>query len=143
MFDRVWVIATALACLSSTVAAFAQTSPSVPPKSVVGPRVGKPSIEQIQARRQVLFDAMLAQPDNLDAAFEYAALSAQVGDLEAAVSTLERMLIFAPGLPRLQLELGVLYYRMGAYETARGYFESAMSAPDVPAVDRDRGVYLP
>ena len=90
------------------------------------------STQQIQARREVLFNAMLQRPDDLDAAFEYAALSAQVGDLEAAISTLERMLIFAPGLPRLQLELGVLYYRLAAFETARGYFEAAIAAPDVP-----------
>ena len=97
------------------------------------------STQQIQARREVLFNAMLQRPDNLDAAFEYAALSAQVGDLEAAISTLERMLIFAPGLPRLQLELGVLYYRMAAFETARGYFEAAIAAPDVPARSPDQG----
>jgi tetratricopeptide (TPR) repeat protein len=76
---------------------------------------------------------MLEQPDNLDVAFEYAALSAQAGDLEGAISTLERMLIFAPGLPRLQLELGVLYYRLGSMETARSYFESAIASPGAPA----------
>eukprot|EP01032_Pedospumella_encystans_P000934 gene934-1080_t len=42
------------------------------------------------------------------------------------------MLIYAPGLPRLQLELGVLYYRLGAYETARQYFDGAKAAGDVP-----------
>jgi hypothetical protein len=42
------------------------------------------------------------------------------------------MLIFAPGLPRLQLELGVLYYRLGAFETARTYFKSAIAGPQVP-----------
>jgi hypothetical protein len=124
--------AVALSCLLPASPALAQTSPSVPPKSVVEPQVGSPGVQAVQARREVLFQAMLARPDDLDAAFEYAALSAQVGDLEAAISTLERMLIFAPGLPRLQLELGVLYYRMGAFETARLYFEGAISGPGVP-----------
>ena len=41
---------------------------------------------------------MLQDPSNLDVAFEYASLSSQVGDYEAAISTLERMLIFAPKL---------------------------------------------
>lgn len=81
---------------------------------------------------------MLADPSNLDVAFEYAALSARVGDLEGAVATLERMLIFAPGLPRLQLELGVLYYRLGAYEVANNYFEQAVAGPDVPQEVIDR-----
>jgi tetratricopeptide (TPR) repeat protein len=131
-------IALTLAALLVAGGALAQTNPSVPPKSVVGPRVGSATLQQVQARRETLFRAMVAKPDDLDVAFEYAALSAQVGDLEAAVSTLERMLIFAPGLPRLQLELGVLYYRMGAFEMARGYFEGAIAAPDVPVEVRAR-----
>jgi hypothetical protein len=90
------------------------------------------AITELELRRQQLFQVMLTRPDDLDTAFEYAALSATAGDYEAAISTLERMLIFAPGLPRLQLELGVLYYRLGSYETSRSYFEAAISGPDVP-----------
>lgn len=103
----------------------------------------QPNRAQIEARRQFLFDVMLANPANLDAAFEYAALSARVGELEAAVSTLERMLIFAPGLPRVQLELGVLYFRLKSYETAKHYFTEATSREDVPEPVRQRvGVFL-
>ena len=112
--------------------ALAQTSRLVAPKSVVPP-MSEIDVQDVQGRREMLFQCMLEKPDDLDAAFEYAALSVQAGDLEAAISTLERMLIFAPGLPRLQLELGVLYYRLSAFETARSYFEAAVSAPDVPA----------
>ncbi|MCV0428970.1 MAG: hypothetical protein K5905_26245, partial [Roseibium sp.] len=54
-------------------------------------------------------------------------------DYEAAISTFERMLIYAPDLPRVQLELGVLYFRIGSTEIARYYFEQALNAPDVPA----------
>jgi tetratricopeptide (TPR) repeat protein len=109
----------------------AQTSPDVSPKSVVAPAADV-DINEVQIQRRILFQHMLAKPDDLDAAFEYAALSIKAGDLEAAISTLERMLIFAPGLPRLQLELGVLYYRLAAYDTARSYFQAAISGPDVP-----------
>ena len=65
-------------------------------------------------------------------AFEYASLSSQVGDYEAAISTLERMLIFAPNTPRLQLELGILYYKLGSYEVARTYFAQVVANPSVP-----------
>ena len=92
----------------------------------------------IETRRLHLLQAMLDEPDNLDIAFSYAALSAQAGDFEAAISTLERMLIYAPGLPRVQLELGVLYYRLGAFDVARQYFEAAVSGPDVPREVRER-----
>ncbi len=104
----------------------------VPPKQIISPNIGTQSLDAIEARRKALFEIMFSSPSDLDVAFKYAALSIQVGDVEAAISTLERMLIFAPGLPRLQLELGLLYYRVSAFQTARSYFEAAISSPDVP-----------
>jgi hypothetical protein len=92
-------------------------------------RLGPPDVE---ARREALLKQMIARPADLDLAFEYAQLSSQVGDYEAAVSTLERMLIYAPNTARLQLELGILYYRLGAYEVARSYFAQALANPNVP-----------
>ncbi len=90
---------------------------------------GSPDIE---ARRESLLKQMLARPNDLDLAFEYATLSSEAGDYEGAISTLERMLIYAPNTPRLQLELGVLYYRIGAYEVARSYFAQALANPKIP-----------
>lgn len=101
-------------------------------------RATSTEVEKIEDRRKALFGKMLDRPDDLDSAFEYAALSSQVGDLEGAIATLERMLIFAPGLPRLQLELGVLYFRLGAYKTAGTYFDAAVSGPNVPAEVRTK-----
>jgi hypothetical protein len=92
-------------------------------------RLGPPDVE---ARREALLKQMIARPADLDLAFEYAQLSSQVSDYEAAVSTLERMLIYAPNTARLQLELGILYYRLGAYEVARSYFAQALANPNVP-----------
>ena len=92
-------------------------------------RLGPPDVE---ARRESLLKQMIARPNDLDLAFEYATLSSQVGDYEGAISTLERMLIYAPNTPRLQLELGVLYYRIGANEVARSYFAQALANPNVP-----------
>jgi len=102
------------------------------------PRAAASEVERIEVRRKALFQLMLDDPGNLDAAFEYAALSSQVGDLEGAIATLERMLIFAPGLPRLQLELGVLYFRLGAYGTAATYFDAAVSDGEVPKEVREK-----
>lgn len=89
--------------------------------------------ETLAARQQMLLEVMLASPDDLDTAFEYAMVSSLLGDYEAAISTLERMLIYAPGLPRVQLELGVLYFRLGSRETAKFYFQEAINSPNVPA----------
>ncbi len=90
------------------------------------------SSEALQARQTALLEVMLRRPDDLDVAFEYATISALLGDHEAAISTFERMLIYAPGLSRVQLELGVLYFRLGSTDTARYYFESALASPNVP-----------
>ncbi len=80
---------------------------------------------QLQAQKEALFQRSLRDPANLDTVFAYADVSAKLGDNEAAVSALERMLLFNPNLPRVQLELGALYFRMGSYDSARTYFERA------------------
>lgn len=95
--------------------------------------VSRPTAGQIEVRRQKLLQQMVKTPRNLDLAYEYAELSAQVGDYQGAIATLERMLVYAPDLPRLQFELGLLYYRIGAYNTAQNYFALTLSSPNAPA----------
>ena len=103
----------------------------LPPLNRVTPSIVSvpPTLKRAGKR---LLARMLQNPADLDTAFEYAELSSQVGDYEAAISTLERMLIFAPNTPRLQLELGILYYRLGSYDVARSYFAQVVSNPSVP-----------
>ncbi|MFC6486434.1 surface lipoprotein assembly modifier [Nitratireductor sp. GCM10026969] len=125
MVANLW-FAIALGLFGHHTAAQAQEPIDIPPQGEPGANAS------IEARRQALFQRMMADPANLDIAFEYAALSSRAGDLEAAVSTLERMLIFAPGVPRLQLELGILYFRMGSYQLANSYLRAALEAPNVP-----------
>jgi hypothetical protein len=122
---RKWAVALAMAVLATG----APASGFAGDTSVAVQRLGPPEIE---ARREALLKQMIARPSDLDLAFEYAQLSSQVGDYEGAVSTLERMLIYAPNTPRIQLELGILYYKLGAYEVARSYFEQALSNPNLP-----------
>src|SRR5262245_37505218 len=71
-------------------------------------------------------------PTNSDKACAFAELASRKGDFEGAISALERMLFIDPNLPRVKLELGTLYYRLQSYETARGYFQDALEAPNVP-----------
>ena len=78
------------------------------------------------------FQEMLRQPADLDVLFRFAAVASQTGDLEGAISALERMLLINPNLPRVRLELGVLYYRLGSYEVARTYLEGALKSPTMP-----------
>ena len=94
------------------------------------------------ARKDALFQQMLSTPADLDVTFAYADVSAKLGDNEAAVSALERMLLFNPDLARVQLELGALYFRMGSYELSRTYFARALAANPPPEVKSRIETYL-
>jgi tetratricopeptide (TPR) repeat protein len=96
----------------------------------------------LQAKKEALFQQMLHEPANLDVTFAYAHVSAQLGDNEAAVAALERMLSFNPNLPRVDLELGVLYFRMRLVEVARTYFDLALSFNPPPEVVARINKYL-
>lgn len=86
----------------------------------------------MRARQEALYDAMLRAPDDLDIMFQHALVSVELRDFEAAITTLERMLIFNPGLARAKVELGAAYFRLGAYENARYYFEDVLANDDPP-----------
>ena len=83
---------------------------------------------------QALFKRMYADPSNLDVTFQFAELATKLGDYEAAIGALERMLYFNPNLPRVKLELGVLYHRIGGLKVAKSYFEQALATPGVPPI---------
>lgn len=91
-----------------------------------------------RARYDALFQTMLERPADLDVMFEFAALAARLGEYDAAISTLERMLIYNADLPRVRLELGTLYMRIGADEMARVYLQDALKSPDTPEPVRER-----
>ena len=85
-----------------------------------------------------LFRAVLRDPSNLDLSFRFAEAATRRGDIEAAIGALERIVFYNPNLPRVRLELGVLYFRLGSYEMARSYFDSAVAAADTPPEVRSR-----
>lgn len=90
----------------------------------------------LTAERDRLFQQMLADPGNMDLLYAYAQVTIALGDYDAAIATYERMLIFNPDLPRIHLELGVLYFRQGAYSVARYHLELALASGDIPPTAR-------
>ncbi len=86
----------------------------------------------LRAQQEALFQAMLQAPDDLEIMFNHALTSIELQDYEAAISTLERMLIFNPDLNRAKVELGAAYFKLGAYENARYYFEDTLASGEVP-----------
>ena len=98
--------------------------------SNVTPQLQGTALTAAESRRQQLFAQMLSDPGNVAVTLEYAKLSSEVGDLEGAVSALERLAIFAPELGQIKFELGVLYLRLAAYDLAASDFKAAAAAPD-------------
>lgn len=97
--------------------------------------------EAAGASREVqaaLYDQLRARPDDLDLMFRYAQVSIALKDYEAAISTMERMLIYRQDLPRVRLELGVAYFALGSYEAATVYFDQVLAEPGTPAPVRAR-----
>ncbi len=84
------------------------------------------------------FQALFADPGNLEKSFAFAKIAIRLGNFEAAVSALERMLLVNPNLPRVRLELGVLYFRMGSYQLARTYLTRAVEGSDTPSDVKSR-----
>lgn len=80
---------------------------------------------QTRAAYDAAFQETLRNPTDPPTLVRYADLAVQVGDIEGAISALERLLLIDGDQPKVKLELGVLYYRLGPYEAARTYLESA------------------
>ena len=84
------------------------------------------------------FQEMLRKPADLDVLFKFATIATKTGDYEGAISALERMLLVNPDLPRVRLELAVLYYRLGSFEVSRTYLETVMASPGITPEVRAR-----
>jgi hypothetical protein len=98
----------------------------------------EPTLDAMRLEADELFKRILIKPNDLDATFRYSSLQTALGDQEAAIGGLERMLFYNPNLPRVRLELGLLYFKLGSYEMARTNFEAAIASPDTPEDVRER-----
>jgi tetratricopeptide (TPR) repeat protein len=88
---------------------------------------------EMQRQYNAAFQAMLKDPGNLDAVMAYAQVATKTGDYEGAVGAYESVLLVDSNLPRVKLELGILYYRLKSYDTSRIYLEGALASPSLPA----------
>jgi hypothetical protein len=78
-----------------------------------------------------LFQGVLVRPANFDNTVLYAQSAARAGDIESAISTYEQLLFYNPKLSQTRYILGVLYYRLGSWTTARGYLHTALQMADI------------
>lgn len=68
---------------------------------------------------------LLADPSSLDLLYEYAQFAINEGNFESAIGAMEGILVISSNQPRILLELGVLYQRLGVARTAKLYLEQA------------------
>lgn len=91
--------------------------------AAMAPQAGAETEAELRALQAAQFREMFAAPDDLDLMFRYAMTSIRLKDYEAAITTLDRILIFNPQLARARLELGAAYFRIGSYAVAGHYFQ--------------------
>lgn len=89
--------------------------------------------DALRRQQKALFQQMIRDPSDLDAMTRHATVSVQLQDYEAAIATLERMLIFEQNLPRVRLELGTAYFNLGSYAASTMYFDQVIADPTAPA----------
>ena len=90
--------------------------------------------DRVRRAYEKAFETMFKDPANLEKTFSFAGLAIKAGDFEGAISSLERMLILDPNLPRVRYELGVLYFKLGSYDVAATYFEELLEDKKTPKV---------
>jgi hypothetical protein len=102
-----------------------------------------PAIAPPESELDRLIERSRREPANVELALEIARRAVEEGDDETAISALERLLIFDPAQPRLRLELGGLYLKLGAYDIARTHIERARAegAAD-PEIEARAASYL-
>jgi hypothetical protein len=117
-------------------AALAEAPGASTPTQVASPPAASVTDAEKRVIADLLFKRQLLKPDDLDAAFRYAELETELGDYEAAIGALERVLFYNPSLPQVNFKLGVLYLHLHlhlrSYELARNCFEAVLTTPDVP-----------
>lgn len=96
------------------------------------------SRSELQRDADQLFEQLLKDPKNIDLTLRYAEAVAKLGNLEAAISSLERLLLLDRNYPGVRIELAQLYMRLNSLEVARAYLNQAEQEPGVTPAARAR-----
>jgi TolA-binding protein len=91
-----------------------------------------------RAAYEQAFAQSLEKPSDPQTLVHFAETAVAVGDIEGAISALERLLLIDGDQPDVKLELGVLYYRLGSTEAARAYLQDVSSSNDASGEDKER-----
>jgi tetratricopeptide (TPR) repeat protein len=103
------------------------------------PDPAKPIPDTAESREaDALFVQLLKDPKNVDLTFRYAEAAVKAGNIEAAISSLERLLLLNRNFPGVKVELAELYARLHSYDMAQSYLDQAEQEPDTDEKARAR-----
>jgi Flp pilus assembly protein TadD len=108
------------------------TAPAVPSDAAAAPST------DLKASYDAAFQGTLQNPSDPTTLAHFAEVAVQYGDIEGAISALERLLLVNGDEPEVKLELGVLYYRLGSTEAARTYLEAARNSNEASDETKER-----
>ena len=80
-----------------------------------------------------LFRQLLKDPKNVDLTFRYAQAAVKSGNIEGAISSLERLLLLDRNFPGVKIQLAELYADIKSYNMAKTYLAQARAEPGVTA----------
>jgi tetratricopeptide (TPR) repeat protein len=81
----------------------------------------------------VLFQQLLKDPKNVELTFRYAQAAVKSGNIEGAISSLERLLLLDRNFPGVKIQLAELYADIKSYNMAKTYLSQARTEPGVTA----------
>ncbi|WP_370464706.1 tetratricopeptide repeat protein [Methylosinus sp. RM1] len=106
--------------------------------SIVGLVAASAQAETVQGARSEL-DRLAAhvrtRPTDYEQTYAYIRLATELHE-EAAIGALERLLMYNPSLGRARKELGFLYARIGAYQSAAFNLRAALKSADLDATQK-------
>ncbi|MCW5770423.1 MAG: hypothetical protein KIT16_02215 [Rhodospirillaceae bacterium] len=91
--------------------------------------------------RKVTYDEVLRDPDNVDLNYAFALTQIREGDLLGALSTIERILLKNPALPRVRLLHAVVLYRLNATAEAEREIDTVLKFDMDPGLRRELEYY--
>lgn len=83
---------------------------------------------ELEAQRQAVFQQLLTDPSNRQLMRDYARLSVQAREFEAAAATLERLVDLEPDNTTARVELAIAYFALGSYAVAEYHLAAAQAS---------------
>lgn len=134
------LLAPQAAPLSQTLPALkpAEKPATEPAPQAAAAQPGAGPSDALRAKYDQAFAQSLEKPADPDVLVHFAEVAVEFGDIEGAISALERLLLIDAEQPEVKLELGVLYYRLGSTEVARTYLQDVSSSKEASNESKDR-----